>query len=277
MPPKRKFRPNLSAKRSGAGAGRPPPLVHAFVLSSHGRCELYGKCDDAWDYERDAVKVVPPGIDLVMMCPVGYTITDNSLVHTLLSTTLKQISTGQLHPGGGRNARRFLSPGDRYIDVTLSPSAESNDLAESGIFHRHLMQDNRNAPLRHIPIPRTMRLSEILKHEIRPRVGANRALVVVDTCRELRVRPNLDHHVHSGWTDKADHGISVVTKEPTRPIFTGVGIGVGESLRMEEVYNKAMAADKNLEQLANQRARNEAAFRRVAAAAHHPLKGRGTS
>ena len=275
MPLTRKFRPNPS-KRSGAGAGRPPPLVHALVLSSHGRCELYGKCHDAWDYERDAVKVVPPGIDLVMMCPVGYTITDNSLVHTLLSTTLKQISTGQLDPGGGRNARRFLSPGDPYIDVTLSPSADSNDLAESGIFHRHLMQDNRNAPLRHIPIPHTMRLSEILEHKIRPWVGANRALVVVDTCRELRVRPNLDHHLHSGLTDKVDSGICVMTREPTRPIFTGVGIDVGESRRMAAVYNNAMADKREL--LANLRKRNSyigAALRRVAAAAHNPLKGGG--
>ena len=274
----RKFKPMTTCKRSGRGHGRPPPLVHAFVLSSHGRCELYGKChgkcNDTWAYERDAVKVVPPNINLVMMCPVGYTIDDNSLVHTVLTTTLKHISTGQLHPnknpGDGRDARRFLSPGDIYTDVTLSPSAESNDLVESGIFHRHLMKNNRGDPLRHIPIPHTMRLSDILEHEIRPRVGASRALVVVDACRELCVRPNLHRFLseHSGRADHKYDGQSVITKNPTHPNFTDAGVAA------EQLYNEAMT--NNRERLANLRYRNNmnaAALRRAASSIlYHSVK-----
>ena len=256
----------------------PMPLLHAFVVSSHGSCMLCREDDPTVLLDYNTIqRTVPPGIELVMMCPVGYSTSNTTMATCLLSQILRQRERGNIpreSSDGRRNARRFLSPGDRYIDVALelSGSHQHEHVMQPGVFHRDLRRDGERDPLTNLGSidvlpPRknnqdTM-LSDLLANTIRPFIGAqSRALVVVDTCRMIVITGHAsDDMNHRGVTRKKNcGGVSVVEYNETRPSFfeRNNPHPVNNALPAT-LYDRVMVSGRSDEQVADIAYRNRVA------------------
>ena len=265
-------KPPCASARPPRDSAAPKPLLHAFVVSSHGQCLLHHEHDPTVlrDY-NNIIKTVPRGIELVMMCPVGYTTSNTAMAQWLVSDILRQRERGDLRrqsPNGRRNARRFLSPGDPYVDVALElgMSDPRHDVIEPGVYHRDLRRDSPGDPLTNLKSlglapPRNNRvtmLSDILADTIRPLVGAqSRALVVVDACRTLRTGHATEDPDQEGCTVKRN-GVSVVARNnrsqlmhPKRPRFFEDNEPDEDDRRAADLYDKVMGPARLAEELAD--------------------------
>lgn len=277
-------KPLCASTRPQRDPAAPKPLLHAFVVSSHGQCLLHHEHDPTVlrDY-NDVIKTVPRGIELVMMCPVGYTTSDTAMAQWLVSDILRQRERGHLRhesTNGRRNARRFLSPGDRYVDVALELGMcdPRDDVIEPGVYHRDLRRDSPGDPLTNLKSlglapPRNNRLtmlSDILADTIRPLIGAqSRALVVVDACRTLHTGHATEHSHQRGRTVKLN-GVSVVElnnrsqlMHPKRPGFFEDNEPDEDDRRAADLYDKVMDHARLKEKLADIAFRNGVAERQL--------------